>query len=123
MKKLAAPTLALAICALASVADAHNIHHPMADINAARHAQGMSWHGAYYNTARGVPVALVVPPTAHMQTNWGWGVSQDTVTPIYHQFRRPYYGDMEHGGGLFRPTPRWPSHTRQFGVYYIRGPY
>lgn len=95
-----------------------------ADVQAARHAQGMSWNGGYAYTATGLPVALVVPPTAHMQTNWGWGVSQDTVTPIYHQFNRRYPGDFDPSMGYgFAPTPRWPSHTSQFGVYYGRGPY
>ena len=94
-----------------------------ADRVAARHASGMSWHGPYYNTDYGVPVALVVPPTAHMQTRWGWGVSQGTMTPIYHQFRRPYPGAMEFGGSEMYPTPSHPSHTDQFGVYYIRGPW
>jgi len=36
-------------------------------------AQG-SWNECYYNPAWGMPTALVVPPTASYQTNWGWGV-------------------------------------------------
>ena len=94
-----------------------------ADRVAARHAQGLPWHSPYYHTATGLPVALVVPPTAHMQTNWSWGVSQDTMTPIYHQFRRSYPGALGVTGGPLLPTPRWPRHTSQFGVKYIRGPY
>ena len=85
----------------------------------------MSWHSQYYHTATGLPVALVVPPTAHMQTRWGWGVAQNTMTPIYHQFRRSYPGGgADYGAeGLMMPTPIHPSHTDQFGVNYIRGPY
>jgi hypothetical protein len=127
-------TLAAIAClgGIARVDAAHPVRpkpgHPVAshaDVWAARHAQTMSWHGPYAYTAFGVPVSLVVPPTAHMQTNMGWGVSQDTVTPIYHQFRRSYPGDFDPGVGNygFAPTPLWPSHTSQFGVYYVRGPY
>lgn len=92
---------------------------------AARHARGMSWHSQYYHTATGMPVALIVPPTAHMQSSWGWGVAQNTMTPIYPQFRRTYPGggaDYNSGNQLL-PTPNVPSHTDQFGVNYIRGPY
>jgi hypothetical protein len=99
-----------------------------ADRWAARHAQGMSWHAPYYHTATGMPVALVVPPTAHMQTSWGWGVAQNTMSPIYHQFRRTYPGAYSgstgsFGGGQMMPTPNQPSHTDQFGVNYVRAPY
>ena len=72
---------------------------------------------------------IPVPPTARMQTRWGWGVCQSTMSPIYHQFERPYPGGMTAQGGVMpgvmplRPTPRWPSHTDQFGVYYVRGPW
>jgi hypothetical protein len=92
---------------------------------AARHARGMSWHSPYYHTATGLPVALIVPPTAHMQTSWGWGVAQNTMTPIYPQFRRSYPGGgADYGAdGVLLPTPNIPSHTDQFGVNYIRGPY
>lgn len=96
-----------------------------ADVTAARHAQTLSWHGPYAHTGFGTPVALVVPPTAHMETNWGWGVSQGSMTPIYPQFSRRFPGDMGAGatGSGFAPTPYWPSHTSQFGVYYGRSPY
>jgi hypothetical protein len=100
-----------------------------ADWRAAQQSAVRSWHAGYYNTQYGVPVALVVPPTARMQTRWGWGVSQSTMSPIYHQFERPYPGPVmgdETGmtaAGPLLPTPRWPSHTDQFGVYYVRGPW
>lgn len=81
------------------------------------------WNGEYYHTATGYPVPLVVPPTARASTEWSWGVSQTTVTPIYHQFGRSYYGEVDGGASDLRPTPPWPSHTRQFGVYYIRAPW
>lgn len=87
-----------------------------------------SWHAGYYHTQYGMPLALVVPPTARMQTRWGWGVAQSTMLPIHPQFKRPYPGpavggEMASGTGAVLPTPRWPSHTDQFGVYYVRGPW
>ena len=101
-----------------------------ADWIASQRAATQSWHAGYYHTGWGAPVALVVPPTARMQTRMGWGVSQTTVTPIYHQFERPYPAAQTADGAAvpgaclpLRPTPRWPSHTDQFGVYYVRGPW
>jgi hypothetical protein len=83
-------------------------------------AEQRAWHGNYYYLPYGAPTALVVPPTAMMQQNYSWGVSQNTMTPIYHQ-----YGPMPTaaGGGAFLATPPWPSHTRQFGVYPVRAPW
>jgi hypothetical protein len=79
------------------------------------------WHGQYYYLPYGQPTALVVPPNSTMQQNYSWGVSQNTMTPIYHQFRRP--APLTPGYGLFYATPRWPSHTDQFGVYPVRAPW
>ncbi|MFO0872156.1 MAG: hypothetical protein U0935_24785 [Pirellulales bacterium] len=86
-------------------------------------SQRMPWHGEYYHTASGYAVPLIVPPTARSSTEWSWGVAQSSVMPIYHQFRPGYPGDGVMADGDLRPTPPWPSHTRQFGVYYIRGPW
>lgn len=88
---------------------------------AARH-RCQEWAGGYYHTMWGQPVALIVPPTAELQTHWNWGVSQTSVTPIWPQFARAYPGPY-FGGRGFAPTPRWPSSTDQFGVYYVRGPW
>jgi hypothetical protein len=88
-----------------------------------RFARTMPWHGHYYYAPWGAPVALVVPPVSNMQTSMGWGVTQTEMTPIYHQFARPYPGEGAGMGTFFRPTPRWPAHTDQFGVYYVRGPW
>jgi hypothetical protein len=82
-----------------------------------------SWHGAYYHTMWGQPVALIVPPTAGRQTKWSWGVTNTEVVPIYHQFNRAYPGANAAVGTAFLPTPYWPSSTDQFGVYYVRGPW
>ena len=102
-----------------------------ADWIAQQRAARQSWHAGYYHTSWGGPVALMVAPTARMQTRWGWGVAQSTMSPIYPQFKRPYPGPvggamggvMGTGTNPLLPTPRWPSHTDQFGVYYVRGPW
>jgi hypothetical protein len=89
------------------------------DVWAQIHASGQPWHGQYYYLPYGQPTALVVPPTASMQQNYSWGVSQNTMTPIYHQ----YGAAAMPSSGAFYATPRWPSHTRQFGVYPVRAPW
>jgi hypothetical protein len=88
-------------------------------------SQGKSWHSSWYDPAEGRPIALVVPPTAEFQTQYGWGVPSSRVMPIYHQFRRPYPGPGAVGGagGGFLPTPNQPSDTVQFGVNAVRGPW
>jgi hypothetical protein len=85
-------------------------------------AEWYNWNRNYAYTDYGQPAALVVPPTANMQTNYGWGVASSRISRIDHQFQRnfPGYGTF---GGPFRPTPIWPSDTSQFGVYYVRGPW
>ena len=90
---------------------------------AANRSQYIAWHGDYYHTAWGSPVALVVPPTAEMTTDYHWGVSGMRITPIDHQFGRAYPGAGPFGGGAFYPTPLWPHDTNQYGVYYVRGPW
>lgn len=90
---------------------------------AAYHAARDAWHGGYYHAAWGMPVALVVPPTAEFQTHWGWGVPSARATGIWHQFTRGYPGPGVYHRGAFQPTPPWPSDTDQFGVYYVRGPW
>ena len=57
-----------------------------------RQSQTSPWHGGYYDVAWGMPVAVVVPPTAESQTHYGWGVGATRVTPIQHQFERAYPG-------------------------------
>ena len=88
-----------------------------------RQAPCYSWHGSYYHSAWGMPVALVVPPTAENQIHYGWGVGSTRITPIRHQFGRDWPGPGTYQRDLFRPTPPWPSDTDQFGVYYVRGPW
>jgi hypothetical protein len=103
----------------------HNLawvsHSTWGDYWAQNQSMQRPWHGEYYWLRTGQPTALVVPPTVTMQQNYSWGVSQNTMTPVYHQFggHAPSGG----GGGVFKATPYWPSHTNQFGVYPVRGPW
>jgi|GEM_PF-598581 hypothetical protein len=96
-------------------------HSTWGDYWARNQAMQRPWHGNYYWWRTGQPTALVVPPTVTMQSNYSWGVSQNTMTPVYHQFSgNPPNGA---GGGSFRATPVWPTHTDQIGVYPVRGPW
>lgn len=79
-----------------------------------------AWHGSYYHSAWGQPVAMVVPPTVRWQSHYQWGVPSTRVTPVFHQFHRGFLAPVEHP--VFMPTPRWPSSTDQLGVYPVRGP-
>ncbi len=79
------------------------------------------WHGEYYYLKTGQPTALIVPPTVTMQSNHSWGVSQNTMTPVYHQFGGN--APIGVGGGVFKATPYAPSHSNQFGIYPVRGPW
>ncbi len=113
---LAASLAALSLASLTSPAEAGGIH------SARKRSHMYPWHGAFYDVTYGAPVALVVPPTAELQTDYGWGVAGTRVSRIDHQFQRPFPGYYFDGYG-FLPTPPWPSDTRQFGVYYVRGPW
>lgn len=89
-----------------------------------RRAEMYNWHANYVYTDYGLPTALVVPPTAQLQTNWSWGAPSMRVTRIDHQFTRNYPGPGPFAVGRpFRYTPKWPQDTAQFGVYYVRGPW
>ena len=94
-----------------------------ADRLARYYASQRPWHGDYAYTPWGTPVALVVPPNSKMHTSWSWGVAQTEMVPIYHQFFRDYPGEIGPTGYPYYATPYWPSHTDQFGVYPVRGPW
>lgn len=81
------------------------------------------WNGHYYDPAWGMPVALVVPPRAQTEIGYAWGVGNTFMRPITAQFRPYYPGPYHYDGRAYRPTPCWPSHTDQFGVYSVRGPW
>ena len=107
----------------------HELFHTNVGTYGARQATRMAatvpWNGQYSHTATGRPVALILPPTAQMTNSWSWGVNQSQMYPIYHQFGRNYPGQFEEPAGMnpYLPTPPYPSHTDQFGVYPIRGPW
>ncbi|MCG8652193.1 MAG: hypothetical protein MI861_20305 [Pirellulales bacterium] len=86
-------------------------------------AMDRPWHGRYYHPQYGQPLALIVPPTAHMRQTLSWGVSQNRMHPVHHQFGRSASSPGVAPAGSFYATPPWPSHTDQFGVYYVRGPW
>ena len=87
-----------------------------------RRASMYNWHANYAHTEYGAPVALVVPPTAQLQTNWSWGAPSMRISRIDHQFTRNYPGPLPFGAGV-QYTPHWPQDTAQMGVYYVRGPW
>jgi hypothetical protein len=89
---------------------------------ASKRADRYNWHANYAHSAYGQPLALVVPPTAQLQTDWSWGAPSTRISRIDHQFGRDYPGPGPFGGS-FRNTPAWPGDTAQFGVYNVRGPW
>ena len=124
MKRTWILTFAVALLGTIAVAEsARAFERTLYGAIAHRRSLMQPWHGSYDHTGWGAPVALVVPPTAERQTNWGWGVGSTRVTPIYHQFELGYPGPGSYNRAAFRPTPQWPSDTTQFGVYYVRGPW
>lgn len=91
------------------------------DYWARNQAMQTPWHGEFYYLKTGQPTALIVPPNVTMQSNHSWGVSQNTMTPVYHQFGGN--APIGSGGGVFKATPYAPSHSTQFGIYPVRGPW
>lgn len=81
-----------------------------------------NWNANYAHVQYGQPVAVPLPPTVRLQTNWGWGVGSSRISRVDHQFGRNYPGPGPHGGPFY-PQPQWPSDTTQFGAYYVRGPW
>jgi len=81
------------------------------------------WHAGYKHNLYNVPLALVVPPNAQWQTNYGWGVASTHVGPIWSQYGGPMMGYEWEGGEQYNQTPYYPWDTRQFGVYSVRGPW
>ncbi len=85
---------------------------------------GPEWHAGFARSGGwGRPVAIVVPPTVRYQTIWSWGVATTQIAPISPQFEGPFTGYPYEQLGPYAHTPYWPNDTRQFGVYYIRGPW
>jgi hypothetical protein len=122
MKRFFLPLLALVLAGMSGTQAmaVGNRPHRIAYV----HSSQEPWHGNYYNVQQGAPIALVVPPTAASMAAWSWGVSQSEVRPLYHQYGRAYQGGAGGGGyNPYLPTPYWPSHTDQFGIYPVRAPW
>lgn len=112
--KLLSAALAIALLAQGALAAS-----PGFNARAAWVSRGVPWQKGYYDPAWGVPHAQVVPRRANLQTKWSWGVTGTSIEPIYNRFQR-IPGAVD--GEAFLPTPPWPSHTDQFGGYYVRAP-
>ena len=120
MKPILLGSLAALLAVIA--ADQASAFEPHGNQVSARFAQYRTWHGSYQQRHYSQPLALVVPPTANTYTAMGWGVAQTEIRSIHHQYKRGY---PQYGGDFsrFRRAPYPPSHTDQFGVYYVRGPW
>ena len=91
--------------------------------NRLQEAQQRPWHQPYYHSQSGQPVALIVPPTAGLHTEYGWGVTMNEMRPIYHQFSRRSPTIVGGHRQTLKPLPNRPSNTKQFGIYYLRAPW
>jgi hypothetical protein len=84
---------------------------------------GGSWEGGYYDAAWGMPLAVIVPPTARWQTDYAWGAGGTRLSRINARFHYEYPGpESGYRQGNYLPAPPQPSDTRQMGDYYVRGP-
>jgi hypothetical protein len=89
----------------------------------AQHGNNQAWHGNHYYLPYGQPTAVVVPPNTYMRQTYSWGVSQNLMYPQTSRFGRNATSPGALPPGSFQPTPQWPSHTDQFGLYYVRAPW
>ena len=81
------------------------------------------WHAGFARTGHDRPWAILVPPNCYYQTTYNWGTASTQIGPIVPQFVGPQMGYPYDNARYYTPTPYWPNDTRQFGVYYIRGPW
>ena len=128
MRSFALPVVAALLLAAVALDDAHAIGPPYGpEAHRAKkldrfYSNNYTWHGGYYNSAYGTPVAVLMPPTVTMQTNYGWGVGNTRISRIRGRFGSEYSGHVQGDTG-FRPRPAWPTDTTQYGLYYVRGPW
>ncbi len=122
MKIRIALVVALAAAALACAGRAQAYDETHHGHNARWRASLRPWHGRWYNVQYGQPVAVVIPPTAELTTDYAWGSVASRMTRNDHQFQRPWPNGYWTPYG-FMPMPAVPSDTRQNGYYYIRGPW
>ena len=119
-RSLPAAAMVVALLIATQLTTAAHAIGPAHYLRPVHRAEWSNWHGNYAHTAYGRPVALVVPPTAQLQTQWSWGAASSSISRIDHQFTRNFQGP---GGGGVRATPHWPRSTWQMGVYHVRGPW
>ena len=81
------------------------------------------YSGVYYDVAWGMPMTLVVPPTARTQTDYSWGVPSVRISPITSQFQyQSPAPSSSYQMGQYPAAPPQPSDTQQIGDYYGRAP-
>ena len=81
------------------------------------------WNTNYYDPAWGMPVAVVVPPRVHWQSNYAWGVGGSRLNRVGAQYQAEFPGpESAYNQRNYLPAPPQPSDTQQFGVNYVRGP-
>ena len=84
---------------------------------------GGGWEDGYYDPAWGMPLAVLVPPTARWQTDYSWGAGSSRISHVNSRFRPVYPGpESSYRMGDYLPAPPQPSDTRQMGDYNVRGP-
>jgi hypothetical protein len=81
------------------------------------------WQDGYYDPAWGMPLAVLVPPTARWQTDYSSTVGSARISHINSRFRPEYPGPQStYRQGDYLSAPPQPYDTRQMGDYYVRGP-
>jgi hypothetical protein len=81
------------------------------------------WQDGYYSAAWGMPMAVVVPPTARWQTDYSWAAGGMRISRIDANFQRQYPGpSSSYQMRSYLPAPPQPSDTRQTGYYNVRAP-
>jgi hypothetical protein len=81
------------------------------------------WQDGYYSAAWGMPMAVLVPPTARWQTDYAWGAGGTRISRIDARFQPAASGpESSYRMNNYLPAPPQPSDTRQMGEYYVRGP-
>ncbi len=120
---LATVTMIFAATTQSATAVEYRTHGSLKGCVAYRQAPSYSWNGPYYDVAWGMPVAVVVPPTAENQIHYGRTVGATRVTSIQHQYEATYPPESVFHRSRYAPTPAWPRDTDEFGDYYIRAPW
>jgi len=84
---------------------------------------GSEWNTSYYDPAWGMPLAVVVPPTARWQSNYARGVGGSRLNRVGAQYQVEVPGpESAYNRRNYLPAPPQPSDTQQFGDNYVRGP-